>query len=114
MHATDTNGASPRPFGLSNVHYTPDGHYRMLEPDPDNAFHVFSLEWEEGLARFRYDGRVLQTYRGPTPQREMFVLLALFHYRNRPGHVESALTYPVAFEVDYVRVFQRRDRLAAN
>ena len=97
-----------------NVHYTPDGHYRMLEPDPDNAFHVFSLEWEEGLARFRYDGRVLQTYRGPTPQREMFVLLALFHYRNRPGHVESALTYPVAFEVDYVRVFQRRDRLAAN
>ena len=92
-----------------NVHYTPDGHYRMLEPDPDNAFHVFSLEWEEGLARFRYDGRVMQTYRGPTPQREMFILLALFHYRHMPDHVESDLVYPVDFEVDYVRAFKRRE-----
>ena len=72
------------------------------------AFHVWSLEWEEGRARWRLDGRVVADYRGPTPQREMFVLLALFHYRMRPDHVESELTYPVEFAVDYVRVFRRR------
>ncbi len=91
-----------------NVHYTDTGHYRMLQPDPDNAFHVFSLEWEEGRARFRYDGRVVEEYVGQTPQREMFMLLALFHYRHMPDHVESDLVYPVDFEVDYVRAFKRR------
>ena len=40
----------------------------------------------------------------------MFVLLALFHYRMLPDHVESELAYPVDFEVDYVRVFRRKDR----
>ena len=91
-----------------NVHYAPDAHWRMLEPDPDNAFHVWSLEWEEGLARWRLDGRVVREYRGPTPQREMFVLLALFHFRHHPEHVESDLAYPVSFDIDYVRVFRRR------
>ena len=33
-----------------NVHFTKDGHYRMNEPDPDDAFHVFALEWDEGRA----------------------------------------------------------------
>ena len=91
-----------------HCYYTDAGHWRLQEPDPDNAFHVWSLEWEEGRARWRLDGRVVADYRGPTPQREMFVLLALFHYRMRPDHVESELTYPVEFAVDYVRVFRRR------
>ena len=91
-----------------HCYYTDAGHWRLQEPDPDNAFHVWSLEWEEGRARWRLDGRVVADYRGPTPQREMFVLLALFHYRMRPDHVESELSYPVEFAVDYVRVFRRR------
>ena len=39
----------------------------------------------------------------------MFVLLALFHYRMLPDHVESELSYPVEFAVDYVRVFRRKE-----
>ena len=92
-----------------HCYYTETAHWRLLEPDPDNAFHVWSLEWEEGLARWRLDGRVVREYRGPTPQREMFVLLALFHYRMLPDHVESELSYPVEFAVDYVRVFRRKE-----
>jgi len=91
-----------------NVHFTDEGHYQMTEPDDENAFHVFALEWEEGLAKFYYDGKVVQTYRGPTPQREMFVLMALFHYRCLPEHRETELSYPCDFEVDYVRVFKRK------
>lgn len=91
-----------------NVHFTGDGHYAIAEPDPDNDFHVFALEWEEGLAKFYYDGKVVKTYRGPTPQREMFVLMALFHYRCLPDHTVTELTYPRDFEVDYVRVFRRK------
>ncbi len=93
-----------------HCYYTETAHWRLLEPDPDNAFHVWSLEWEEGLARWRLDGRVVREYRGPTPQREMFVLLALFHYRFLPDHVESELAYPVEFAVDYVRVFRHTPR----
>lgn len=90
-----------------NVHFTKDGHYRMTQPDPENAFHVFALEWEEGLAKFYYDGKCVETYRGKTPRREMFLLMALFHYRCLPGHRETELTYPRDFEIDYVRVFRR-------
>lgn len=91
-----------------NVHFTEDGHYLMTEPDPDNAFHVFALEWEEGRATFYYDGMPRQTYVGPTPQREMFVLMALFHYRREAERRISELTYPVDFQIDYVRVWQRK------
>ena len=41
----------------------------------------------------------------------MFVLMALFHYRCLPEHRETELKYPVDFQVDYVRVWQRKDRL---
>ncbi len=94
-----------------HVHFSDAGHFLMNEPDPDNAFHVFALEWDEGRATYYYDGRPTQVYVGPTPQREMFVLMALFHYRCRPGHKETELTYPAEFLVDYVRVWQRKDRL---
>lgn len=93
-----------------NVHFTKAGHYKIDEPDPDDAFHVFALEWDEGKAVFYYDGKPVKTYVGPTPQREMFVLMALFHYRCLPEHKESELKYPVDFQVDYVRVWQRKDR----
>ena len=83
----------------------------MNEPDPDDAFHVFALEWDEGRAVFYYDGKPVQTYVGPTPQREMFVLMALFHYRCLPDHRDTELKYPVDFQIDYVRVWQRKDRL---
>ena len=41
----------------------------------------------------------------------MFVLMALFHYRCLPEHRETELKYPVDFQVDYVRVWQCKDRL---
>ena len=44
----------------------------------------------------------------------MFVLLALFHYRMLPDHVESELSYPVDFEVDYVRVFRKKPTRGAE
>ena len=94
-----------------NVHFTKTGHYRIDKPDPDDAFHVFALEWDEGKAVFYYDGTPVHTYVGPTPQREMFVLMALFHYRCLPEHKETELKYPVDFQVDYVRVWQRKERL---
>lgn len=93
-----------------NVHFTKDAHYRISEPDPGNDFHIFALEWEEGKATFYYDGQPTRVYEGPTPQREMFILAALFHYRTLADHRDSELTYPAEFLIDYIRVWQRKNR----
>ena len=37
--------------------------------------------------------------------------MALFHNRNLPEHRDAELKYPVDFQVDYVRVWQRKERL---
>jgi len=48
----------------------------------------------------------VKTYTGDTPQKKMFILLALFHGRTWTGKVSENQEYPIVFEVDYVRVYQ--------
>ena len=51
--------------------------------------------------------KVIKTYKGPTPQEKMFILMALFQYSGWIGNVDPNMTYPRDFEVDYVRVYAR-------
>jgi len=94
-----------------NVHFTKDGTYAcMLDFDPCEDFHIYALEWKEGELNWYIDGKKVYTYSGPTPQKKMFILVALFH---RPGHKGGKfeldqLTYPLDFEVDYIRVYQAK------
>jgi len=56
------------------------------------------------------DGKVVKTYKGPTPQEKMFILMALFQYAGWIGEIDPNLTYPRDFEVDYVRVYARETK----
>ena len=94
-----------------NVHFPiKDGHYQYkMEFDPSEDFHIYAMEWQEGEINWYVDNIKVQTYKGDTPQKKMFVLLALFHgaHPDWVGKVPDNQTYPVVFEVDYVRVYQK-------
>lgn len=93
-----------------NVHFTTDGHHAcMLDFDPCEDFHVYALEWKEGELNWYVDNKKVYTYSGQTPQKKMFILVALFHRPDGYGGTKSEpdqLTFPKDFEIDYIRVYQ--------
>ncbi|MCX6911250.1 MAG: glycoside hydrolase family 16 protein [Verrucomicrobia bacterium] len=94
-----------------NVHFTKDAHHRYRQNfDPSKEFHVWAMEWQEGRINWYLDGKVVKTYKGPTPQEKMFILLSLFQYAGWIGEIDPNLTYPRDFEVDYVRVYARETK----
>jgi len=93
-----------------NVHFTKGAHHRpKLDIDISKDFHVWAMAWQEGQVDWYLDGKVVETYKGPTPQEKMFILMALFQYSGWIGNVDPNLAYPRDFEVDYVRVYAKND-----
>ncbi len=93
-----------------NVHFTADAHHlREVPIDASGEFHVWAMEWQEGQIDWYLDGEVIATYRGPTPQERMFILVALFQYSGWIGEIDPDMPYPRDLEIDYVRVYARGD-----
>ena len=90
------------------LHYTQDGHYTPSFPvDFSRHFHEFAAEWEPETIGWFIDGEEVARYNGETPRGNMFILLALFHFTGWIGDVDPEMEYPKAFEIDYVRAYQR-------
>lgn len=94
-----------------NVHFPNErGHYQYnMGFDPSEDFHIYAVEWKEGEINWYVDNQKVQTYNGETPQKKMFILLALFHgaHPGWVGNVPDNQSYPISFEVDYVRVYAK-------
>lgn len=94
-----------------NVHFpTEGGHYQYkMGFDPSEDFHIYAMEWKEGEINWYVDNQKVQTYNDETPQKKMFILLALFHgaHPGWVGSVSDNQSYPISFEVDYIRVYAR-------
>ncbi len=91
-----------------NVHFTSDAHYwKHTASDTEDEFHVWAMEWQEGRIDWYVDGELQQSYKGPTPEEKMFILMALFHFKGLRDNVESTLKYPRDFEIDYVKVYSK-------
>ena len=95
-----------------NVHFPKEGgHYQYkMGFNPSEDFHIYAMEWQEGEINWYVDNKKVQTYKGDTPQKKMFMLLALFHgvHTGWIGNIPENQTYPVVFEVDYVRVYEKK------
>ena len=89
------------------------GYYPKLPFDWSKHFHVYAMEWEEGRLTWYLDGQKLWVYEGPTPQKEMQILLGQYQLGGHPkfaGWLKPTpddLPYPRDFEIDYVRVYAR-------
>jgi len=76
-------------------------------PDFSAQFHEFAVEWSpkaivwfvDGVERFRSEKSI--------PQGKMYMLVNLAVGGDWPGAPDEKTQFPAAFEVDYVRVYQR-------
>ena len=55
-----------------NVHFTKNAHSRpKVNINASREFHAWAMEWQEGQVDWYLDGKVVSTYRGPTPQEKI-------------------------------------------
>lgn len=82
-----------------------------------DTFHVFALEWEQGVIRWFVDGVRYQVQRGwstrgapfPAPfDRRFHLLLNLAVGGNWPGDPDATTVFPQELVVDWIRVHQRQ------
>ncbi|MDR2705215.1 MAG: glycoside hydrolase family 16 protein [Planctomycetaceae bacterium] len=91
-----------------SLFFTEDAQHELsMGFDPSEDFHVYAVNWREDGVDWYVDGKVIRSYKGETPKKKMFILLALFQFpvASWAGELDPNLTYPKTFEVDYVRVY---------
>ncbi len=85
-------------------------------------FHLFALEWEEGIFKWFVDDSLYQTQTSwnstnggfPAPFDQRFhLLINIAVGGNWPGNPNATTTFPQMLEVDYVRVYQKSDTSTA-
>ncbi len=90
--------------------------FQLAQGSFADDFHVFALEWEEGVIRWYVDGQLYQTQtkwdsiNGPFPapfDQEFHLILNLAVGGGFVGAPNPETKFPAQMEVDYVRVYQR-------
>lgn len=96
-------------------HYnTPDGRYVSQEfrspmPDFSADFHTYAVDWSPGRIIWFVDGVETHRLEGDTVSSEQMYLLAnLAIGGDFPGSPDASTVFPATFEIDYIRVWQRR------
>jgi len=74
--------------------------------DPSKDFHTYAVDWRPDGVGWYVDGKLVKEYKGETPRKKMFMLIALFQLP-WSGKVSPDMPYPKVFEVDYVRVYEK-------
>jgi beta-glucanase (GH16 family) len=90
------------------------------EPKWSSRFHVWRMDWDPNCIKLYVDNRLLNTVeldktsadaQGWSPFRQPHYLLLNLALGGTAGGDPAATQFPARFEVDYVRVYQRHDRL---
>jgi beta-glucanase (GH16 family) len=78
---------------------------------PTTGWHTYALQWDPGRAAFFIDGEQTAVFEGSyVPDKAMYVILnsGVWVNDDRGGPPDATTVFPNVFEVDYVRVYQRR------
>jgi beta-glucanase (GH16 family) len=106
------------PTKLYTTHHWREGNYKQADTgittgaDLSADFHVFATEWDAGKIVWTVDGKERFRSVKSIPQVPMFLLLNLAvggHWGKAP---DDTTPFPAAFEIDYVRVYQRSAQTA--
>ena len=83
----------------------------FVGPDFSADFHVFAVEWERGQIRWLVDG--VERSRSETPEavpaEPFYLLLNTAVGGQWPGNPDETTVFPQYHDIDYVRVYRRRD-----
>jgi beta-glucanase (GH16 family) len=101
--------------GVWNTRRTPFSKFTDLDPNWAKKFHVWRMDWDDAFIRIYLDNRLLNETdlsktinpdgTNPFHQPQFFLLnLAI----GSTGGDPSRTDFPAHFEVDYIRVYQRR------
>ncbi|MCB2209100.1 MAG: glycoside hydrolase family 16 protein [Bacteroidetes bacterium] len=99
------------------IHYDNNGHiftgdsYTLSSENFYNAYHVFSIIWDDSTIKWYVDDNLYHQENISSPDRsefhqEFFFLLNLAVGGEWPGNPDSSTTFPQRMKVDYIRVFQ--------
>jgi beta-glucanase (GH16 family) len=69
-------------------------------PDLSTGFHTIAVEWDTGKIVWSIDGKEKFRSSEGVPHQAMYLLLSLT--------MDRASTEPASFDIDYIRVYQRR------
>jgi beta-glucanase (GH16 family) len=75
--------------------------------DLSAGFHTYEAEWGNGELIWRFDGREVKRVRANVPTEPMFLLVNLAVGGRWPGNPGAGTHFPVAYEIDYIRVYQQ-------
>jgi len=90
-------------------HQKSGGSYVLASPGRfDDAFHVFTMEWDSVGMRWYVDGvRYYTTVHGGPFDQRFHILLNVAVGGVWPGDPDSTTAFPQAMQVDYVRVYRK-------
>lgn len=108
-------------YGLP--HEQSQGSLTLAEGDFAEDFHDFALKWEPGRLRWYVDGRFYREARSwysseddgsprpfPAPfDHDHYIILNLAVGNNWAGYPDETTSFDRAFEVDWVRVYQKKE-----
>lgn len=78
-------------------------------PDFSQDWHTFALDWQPDSLTWYVDGVEHWTYPNAShvSEKDMYLLINLAVGGDWPGDPDSSTPFPSAFEIDYVRIWQR-------
>ena len=81
-------------------------------PDYSAGFHTYAVDWQPTYVKWYIDGQLCSTYNGPMPSDPLWICLNTAVGGAWPGSPTSATSFPVNYDIDYVRVYDTKP--AAN
>jgi beta-glucanase (GH16 family) len=78
-------------------------------PDFSKDFHVFAMEWDKDQIRWFVDGKERFRSTDGVPHQPMYLAVNLAVGGLTAKWPDSSTPFPAKFEIDYVRVYKRRE-----
>lgn len=72
-------------------------------------FHLYALEWEPDSIRWYIDGHLIHSTTDGIPHKPHYLILNTAIGGSWPGNPDSTTTFPQFHDIDYVRIFQKKD-----
>ena len=77
-------------------------------PDYSADFHTYGLDWQPTYLKWYIDGVLTATYNHAMPADPMYICLNTAVGGAWPGQPTAATTFPVDYDIDYVRVYDTK------
>jgi beta-glucanase (GH16 family) len=79
------------------------------EEDFTKDFHVYALEWDPDMMRWYVDGKMIHSTTKGIPHTPHYLILNTAIGGDWPGNPDSTTIFPQYHDIDYVRVYQRKE-----